>query len=127
MKIILPLAVFVPRKTMPPKKYIINLNNYRNWSFIVNNIVKKAYKEALTEQLSWLKLNTPIDLTFTYYKGSKRLSDRSNVLSIQEKFLCDALTEFWVIKDDNDEFISATHYKSGWIDKENPRVEVTIK
>jgi hypothetical protein len=30
------------------------------------------------------------------------------------------------IPDDNDDYISASHYVSGEVDSENPRVEITI-
>ena len=53
--------------------------------------------------------------------------DRSNVLSIHEKFLCDALTECGCIKDDNDSFLESSHYYTGNIDKENPRVDIDLK
>jgi Holliday junction resolvase RusA-like endonuclease len=125
-KIIAPLQVFLPRKTKEDKKVIINLNGYRNWHYIISNEVKKKYKEAIKSQLNGLKYTEPIRLTFKLFKGSKRISDRANVLSIHEKFFCDALTECGVIDDDNDEFIKETKYISGCIDRENPRVEITI-
>jgi len=68
-----------------------------------------------------------IKLTLTYYKGSKRRTDRANILSIHEKFLCDALVECGLISDDNDNIIKSTTYLSGNIDKENPRVECVIE
>ena len=42
-------------KTIADKKVIINLNQYRNWCFMVNNQVKQIFKESLREQLEWLK------------------------------------------------------------------------
>jgi hypothetical protein len=124
--ITLPLAVFLPRKTMPPKKIIIgtNLNSHRNW--IVNNLIKRAYCTALEQQLSGLTLKPPILLKFTLYRGNRRLGDRSNVLSVQEKFFCDALTHYGCLSDDNDDYIAGTSYRTGEIDKANPRVECEI-
>jgi hypothetical protein len=74
-----------------------------------------------------LKVNPPIVLEFILNKWSKRISDRSNVLSIHEKFFCDAMVEYWVIEDDNDEIILWTSYRSWEINKENPHVKVIIK
>ena len=125
-KINLPLAVYLPRKTMPDKKMIINLNNYRNWSYIVSNQVKKAYCQAVEPLVRGLILEPRLSLVFTYYKGSKRISDRSNVLCIQEKFFLDALVELGCIEDDNDSFIKSTHFDGDEIDRKNPRVKVVI-
>ena len=77
-----PLFVMLPRKTMADKKYIINKNNERNWFFVVSNNIKKAYKEALREQLEGLTFTHPIKLKLVYFKASNRRSDRTNVLSL---------------------------------------------
>jgi len=60
------------------------------------------------------------------FRGDNRRVDRANVLSIHEKFFCDALTKHGFIPDDNDKHIKSTHYYSGGIDKLNPRVEIEI-
>jgi hypothetical protein len=39
------------RKTKPDKKAALNLNAYRNRNFIVNNNLKKDYKEWMKSQL----------------------------------------------------------------------------
>jgi len=121
-----PLFIILPRKTKADRKMIINLNNYRNWHYIINNQVKDYYKEAMREQLQGLKFNKKIILHFLLYRGSNRITDRSNVLSIHEKFFCDALTFYKCIPDDNDEYIEETRYRTGGLDRENPRVEITI-
>ena len=107
------------------KRYHLNLNQYRNWHFQVSNKLKVTYKEIISPQLVDLSFKK-IELKFTLYKSSKRKVDRSNVLTVHEKFFCDALVETGCIEDDNDEFLEATHYYSGGIDKENPRVEIEI-
>lgn len=127
IKIISPLAVYMPRVTMPAKKYILNLNNYRNWKFIVSAKLKKIYTLAMGEQLIRLKINGKFHLRFVYFKPTKRISDRSNVLVVHEKFFCDALKYWGCIKDDNDEIIQSTHYRSGTLDRKNPRVEIFIE
>ena len=126
MKIVAPLFVLLPRKTKADKKIILNLNQYRNLHYIISNESKKKYKEAIKSQIEGLVFAEPLKLHFKLFKGSARKSDRANVLSIHEKFFCDALTECGVIDDDNDEFIKETKYTSGEIDKENPRVEISI-
>jgi len=115
IKIISPLAVYLPRKTMLPKKYILNKNNERNWYFLLSNKIKQAYKAAVEAQLRGLTLTPPISLNMTYYKPTARRSDRANVLCIHEKFFCDALVECGCMDDDSDEYIVSTHYFSGGI------------
>jgi len=126
IKIILPLYVLLPRKTIADKKVIINLNQYRNWCFMVNNQVKQIFKESLRDQLEWLKIPWKIDLVYTYYKGRKWACDKANVLCIQDKFFCDALTEYKCIEDDNDDIVQTITFKDWGIDKNNPRVVVEI-
>ena len=124
--IILPLAVVLPRKTKKNKRIILNLNNYRNWSFFLSNDVKKKYCEVMQGQLQGLRIDVPIKLRFTLYRGNKHYGDRANVLCVQEKMFCDALTHYGVILDDNDGVILETVYRTGEMDKENPRVVCEI-
>jgi len=127
IKIKLPLYVILPRKTKEDKKAIINLNNYPHWHYITYNQIKKIYKALLEDQLAGLKLKGKIKISYTLFKGSNRKSDRANVLAVQDKFFCDALTEYGVIEDDNDDIIDSQHFSPTQIDKEDPRVEATIK
>jgi len=122
----MPLFVMLPKKTMKDKKVIINLNNYRNWQFILNNQIKKAYKEIAEPKLEGLKFGLPVKLTLTLWRGTLRRTDRANVLCIHEKFFCDAMTECGCIPDDCDEYIYSTKYITGGIDREDPRVDITI-
>lgn len=113
-------------KSEKGKKYYLNLNNYRNWHSTVNNNLKKKYKEIVKSQLKGVKLNAPIEIKFTYIKCQNRKVDRANVLSVHEKFFCDALVEMGCLPDDNDMFITKTTYVSAGIDKEFGRVEIEI-
>jgi hypothetical protein len=113
-----------------PKKYHINLNNYRNWHPHVSNNIKKRYKDIAQQRLNASTLNFPqgfVVLDYTLYRGDKRKIDRANVLSIHEKFFCDALVELGFIPDDNDDHIESSHFYSGCIDRDNPRVDILIK
>lgn len=126
-KVILPLAVFIPRKTKEAKKIIINLNNYPHWHYITYNEAKKLFKQAVESQLKDVKFWSPIEISYTLFKGSNRTSDKMNVLAVQDKFFCDALTECGCIKDDNDNVIIKQTFEPTRTDLKNPRVEAVIK
>lgn len=124
-EVIITMPLYIEMGVKKKRKFYFNLNQYRNWHYIVSNNVKTAYKDLVTPQLNDLSFKF-IDLQFTLFKGSKRKIDRSNVLCIHEKFFCDALVEAGCLEDDNDEFLNSTLYKTGGIDKDNPRVEIKI-
>lgn len=125
-KFSLPLAIVLPRKTKPGKRVILNLNNYPHWSFFLYNDLKKQYREALRPQLDGWKCDTPCELRFVLHRKDSRMGDRQNVISVQEKFFCDAVTFYGCWADDNDTQIVRTTYETGEIDRENPRVDVFV-
>lgn len=126
MKFVLPLSIVLPRKTKKDKVVHLNLNNYPHWSFFLYADLKKKYCEALRAQLEGVKIKTPCLLHFTLYRRDSRKGDRANVLAVQEKFFCDAVTHYGCWPDDTDEYILSTSYHTGAIDRINPRVEVEI-
>ena len=50
-----------------------------------------------------------------------------NVVSIASKFFLDAVTEFGCWDDDNDDNVKTEIILPTELDKDNPRVEITIK
>ena len=122
-KFISPLFVVVGKK-----KYIINLNNYRNWHFRVNNFIKIAYKKTMREQLVAFKGKfNKIEITYTLFIDTSRKCDLANVCCVVEKFFEDAMVEYGLIEDDNIDYISKVIYKYGGVDKGNGRVIIEIK
>lgn len=110
------------------RKFILNLNQYRNTHFRVLNNAKKLYKEAMKEQI--LSINKTISrcrITYTVYKGDKRGFDIGNICAVHQKFFEDALVELGKLEDDKYTYIPETMFKVGGIDIENPRVEIEIK
>ena len=87
------------------------------------------YKEIVSKELQSHRLSnlSKVEISFVMHRPDKRRVDRSNVLSIVEKFFCDAIVDLGIIKDDNDKFLLRTTYQTGEIDKLNPRVEITIR
>jgi len=123
MKIDLPLEVYYTKN----KKFILNLNNYRNAHYRILSNAKKIYADNLVDRISYPKYEKPVVLTYTYYAKSKRRLDVSNPCSIIDKFTCDALVKAGVLEDDSSKQIKQVIYKYGGIDKDNPRCELVIK
>jgi Holliday junction resolvase RusA-like endonuclease len=126
-KIISPLFVTLPRKTVKDKRIALNMNTYRNLHHRISNDAKKAYSEALREQLKDLYIQTPVEVTYKVYKASKRRLDKMNVISVVSKFLLDSITDYGCWEDDNDDYVKTETILPTELDKENPRVEIIIK
>ena len=107
MKIDLPLEVYYSKN----KKFILNLNNYRNAHYRILSNAKKIYAENLVDRISHPKYEEPVVLTYTYYAKSKRRLDVSNPCSIIDKFTCDALVKAGVLEDDSSKQIKKVIYK----------------
>lgn len=118
----LPLSVPVSKN----KKFILNINNYRNAHHHTLNKAKVEYKHLMTEQIEKLPRLYRILIRYYMYPGSSRRIDTANVCSIHDKFLSDAIVEAGKLEDDNYLFIPGTSYEIGSIDKDNPRVEAVI-
>lgn len=127
IEIVVPLAVYVPRKTKEDRRYLLNLNAYRNWQGHENNNIKKAFHEAMRDQLEGLEIETPVDVEFTLYKGSNRITDKSNFYAVLSKFLFDSMTNYGCWEDDNDNFIKTETQNPTELDKDNPRAVFVIR
>lgn len=123
----MPLFIKLAKKATG-KKYHINLNNYRNWNFNASNKLKENYKNIAVEKLE----NAPtiraekVTIIYELFRGDKRKFDLMNILSIHDKFFSDALVWLGCLPDDNIKHLDELIFKYGGIDKENPRVDITI-
>ena len=126
-KFILPLSVTLPRKTKADKKVIINQNVLKNLHYLSYNSAKIAFTHLMEEQLKGLKIETPVDISYKVFKASNRRMDKMNVISAQSKFFLDAVTSHGCWEDDNDDHVKLEVLMPTELDKEHPRVEVTIK
>lgn len=122
MVILSPLSVYVSCR----KKFILNLNNYRNAHYQVLNKAKIAYKTAIAEQVARLDKAEKVSIHYTLYPKTKRLTDIGNVVSIHKKFFEDAIVELGIIPDDNYRHVVSSSESFGSVDKINPRVEIRI-
>jgi len=119
----LPLDVQVSKK----KKFILNLNNFRNAHFRTLSKAKNDYTDVVS------KLAPKIDYTilkceieYVYHHGTARSYDLSNPCSIIDKFACDGLTHIGYWKDDNHSTIVKIKYTDSELDRENPRCDMII-
>jgi len=124
MKIILPIYYLQEFKTKKPKNWLVGLNNYRNWHYILSNKIKAHYHQLIKDQVK----DTKFDKIKPYYKiyiKSKRI-DPHNVKSIIEKFALDGLVECGAIKDDGIDYVVGCLGSEYFVDADNPRVEIFI-
>lgn len=122
-KVCLPLSVNVSSK----KKFIFNINNYRNGHFFVLNKAKQLLKEFIQPQLINIPKLNKIRLRYTLFKNDNRKCDVNNICTVADKFFCDALVEAGKLEDDNYDYLPLSVFRWGGIDKDNPRIEVEIK
>jgi len=121
IKIDLPLYVFVSKI----RKKWLTLNSYRNWHYSVSNNCKKKFKEDIRSSLDF-KLIGQVRIDYEYYAPDKRKRDLMNVISVIDKFFQDALVESGCIEADDVSIVIEVNSKFMGIDRENPRLEVTI-
>ena len=118
-----PLQIYVGKK-----KVILNLNNYRNLHYRILNSAKIVYKKYMELQIKKLpQLVPPLRITYTVFKGDRRVCDVGNICAVHQKFFEDALVELGKIKDDNHVLIPEVNYRWGGVDKLNPGVEIYIE
>ena len=122
--IISPIYLPVKMKLVADKVISINMNNYRNWNFILSNKYKILYKDIMKEQLQWLRFNRKIKIEYTLFW--KKKPDWMNIISVISKFFLDAMVDYWCITDDNVNIVIGESWKDWWLDKDNPRVEIKI-
>ena len=89
--------------------------------------VKKKYEELAWSKIHKLRFHKKITLEFVLWKADLRKGDRSNVCCMHEKYFCDALTKSGCIIDDNDQYIEWTKFRTGGVDRANPRIDIIIR
>lgn len=127
-KIISPLKITLSHKKdgSVGKEFILNLNNYRNAYFRTLNQSKIMYKKTIVEQLQDKPRYERVAIIYQVFKGDNRRYDIGNVLSIHQKYFEDALVETGKLPDDKADLLPMVIYLKGEIDKENPRVEISV-
>ena len=130
MVLSLPFSVVLPRKAKADKVFMLNLNVYRNTHYMILNKAKVAWKDIVWAAYHGAGRSVPPfpwRFAYTAFPLSRRSFDLGNVLSIVQKFTDDALIDLLVIPDDSYRYIKEVDYRFGYVDKVNPRVELTIE
>lgn len=90
------------------KKFALNLNVYRNAHYQVLNNAKKNFKHQLLAaypEITRIKADR-IEIEYYIERCDYRKFDTMNIISIVDKFFCDALVEVGCIHDDNYNYVT---------------------
>jgi len=107
-------------------RYQLNLNQYNQWYYQLRGKIKKIFKEQVKDSLGF-SFSGEIEIYYEYYAPDKRTRDLMNVIAVADKFFQDTLTQYGCIEDDNTKIVKKVTCKYMGIDRENPRIEATIK
>lgn len=126
MEIELPIYYTAEYKTKPSKTFLVSMNWYRNAHYHLQNKVKQYYHELIAAKIprNASQYNTFVLDIGLYYKNVN--SDGSNICSMMEKFVLDALQELGIIPNDNIKFHKGTTWHVKAKDQENPRVVIKV-
>ena len=130
IQISLPLSVvtYKPKTAKGKiKKWILNLNSYRNAHYRVLSLAKKEYHKLVASLLRGRgKLPEQVFLIYVYHHGNRRRIDHVNPCSVISKFTEDAITELGLWEDDDSKNVVGHLFLAGEVDKENPRCDLLI-
>lgn len=79
---------------------------------------------AIRQQLRDIKIRNPVLIYYRFYEINRR-RDNDNILSCAAKFVQDRIWKTGVLKDDSQRCIHNFYFDT-FVDKDNPRIEVTI-
>ena len=111
------------------KKFILNLNNYRNLHYRSLNNAKQNYASLVSTKLPnryKIPSDVPVMAIYVYYGSTKRTVDVANPCSVIDKFTCDAIVKKGILYDDNVSFLKEVRYVYGGVDRENPRCDLYL-
>ena len=122
----LPISIEVGKRRI--KKKFLNLNLYRNAPFHENNTLKKKMKMIVAGAIEEPFYFECFELYYTVFLPDIRRRDISNVLSIIDKYQCDALVELGYVPDDNYHHLKKVVYEFGGVDPNGKGyVEILVK
>ncbi len=117
----LPLFVQVAKKRL-----WLNLNGYRNWHFRDQHATKELFEQIARAKLKGIPKQQRVHLHYVLWGPTKQRRDLMNVIAVVDKYFSDALPKAGVLDDDHADIIVSVSAAFGGVDRENPRVTVTI-
>lgn len=79
---------------------------------------------SIRQQLKGVHIENPVLIYYEFFEPNRR-RDNDNILSCAAKFVQDSLTKTHVLQEDNQKCIPHFYFDT-FLDKENPRIEVTL-
>lgn len=112
-----------PRTKKNNGRIVIPKNGKR--PFLLPSKQYETYEQEVTEQLPELEtpIDYPVEIQCIYYMKTRRKVDLTNLLEATD----DILVNCQILKDDNCRIIQSHDGSRVYHDKENPRVEITIR
>lgn len=90
---ILPIMMIEPRKKTKDRNRWLNMNNYRNWPYQLNNKLKREFSPIATPD-HWPGKVEEIKIDYYIHREGKTKYDTMNVACVVDKFFLD-----WMIKE----------------------------
>lgn len=79
---------------------------------------------SIRQQLRGIHIESPVLIYYCFYEPNRK-RDNDNILSCASKFIQDSLVKTQVLQEDNQKHIPHFYFDT-FVDKENPRIEVTL-
>lgn len=117
-----PLSVNVGKK-----KFMLNMNPYRNAHYQVLNKAKQEYKRVMKDEILSLPKMEKIVIDYEITFGDNRRRDGMNIASVTSKFFLDALVEYNVLKDDNYKNVLHEEWNPCGVEKDNGKVTIYLR
>ena len=122
-------------RVVQTKRYPLSLNNYARWKSELRNTLKHKFKEEIQDEIDQIRttlktrgrteLKLPVQLNLTLHARNPA-SDLDNFTAVCSKFLLDALQDENLLEGDNISQVVALNYRTGAVDKLNPRMQVEL-
>lgn len=119
--VVLPIWILIGKT-----RHQLNLNQYRNWYYKASNNIKVKFKEEVKDSLGFSFLGK-VEISYKYFAPNARRRDLMNVISVVDKFFQDAMVDNRCIESDDTRTVVKVTCEYSGIDRDNPRVEATIK
>lgn len=109
------------------KKFMLNMNPYRNAHYQVLNKAKQEYKRVMKDEILSLPKMEKIVIDYEITFGDNRRRDGMNIASVTSKFFLDALVEYGVLKDDNYKNVLHEEWNPCGVEKDNGKVTIYLR